>query len=56
VAQAEGVNSHQVFNWRPLYRDGGLRAPEERSMALLPVVVSAENMSGIAPQEEAGRQ
>lgn len=24
VAQAEGVNSHQVFQWRRAYRQGGL--------------------------------
>jgi transposase-like protein len=24
VAQAEGVNSHQVFQWRRAYRDGEL--------------------------------
>ena len=45
VAQAEGINSHQVFQWRRAYRSGGLGAPELRSTALLPVVVSAESAS-----------
>jgi len=42
VAQAEGVNSHQVFQWRRLYRQGGLQEPGARSRALLPVVVREE--------------
>jgi transposase len=40
VAQAEGVNSHQVFQWRRLYRQGGLQEPG--AGALLPVVVTEE--------------
>ncbi len=41
VAQAEGANSHQVFQWRRAYRDGGLVQAGERSTSLLPVVLSA---------------
>jgi transposase len=41
VAQAEGVNSHQVFDWRRAYRNGKLTAGEPESCKLLPVIVSA---------------
>jgi len=41
VAQAEGVNSHQVFQWRRAYRLGELADCVERSSALLPVVISS---------------
>ena len=41
MAQAEGVNSHQVFDWRRAYRNGKLAAKGQKSAALLPVVVSA---------------
>ena len=41
VAQAEGVNSHQVFQWRRAYRLGELADSAERSSALLPVVISS---------------
>ena len=40
VAQAEGVNSHQVFDWRRAYRNGKLAAGEQESCKLLPVIVS----------------
>jgi hypothetical protein len=40
VAQAEGVNAHQVFDWRRAYRKGRLGAKEQRCCALLPVVLS----------------
>jgi transposase len=39
VAQSEGVNSHQVFQWRRSYRQGGLVLPDPTSPCLLPVVV-----------------
>ena len=39
VAQAEGVNSHQVFQWRRAFKKGELIEPG--CSALLPVVVSA---------------
>jgi len=41
VAQAEGVNSHQVFQWRRAYRRGELADSGERASALLPVVISS---------------
>jgi transposase len=40
VAQAEGVNSHQVFQWRRAYRQGGLDETGSGSSALLPVVLA----------------
>jgi transposase len=43
VAQAEGVNSHQVFQWRKAYREGMLVDTASGSAALLPVVVSESN-------------
>jgi transposase len=42
VAQAEGVNSHQVFQWRRSYRQGGLGIPDPATSCLLPVVVQQE--------------
>ena len=41
VAQSEGVNSHQVFQWRRAYRRGELVDSEERTRALLPVVIAS---------------
>lgn len=41
VAQVEGVNAHQVFDWRRAYRKGRLGAKEHSRCALLPVVLSA---------------
>jgi transposase len=55
VALRHGVNSHQVFQWRKLYREGRLG---ERGMAgatLLPVRV-AEPSSAAAGAREAERQ
>lgn len=40
VAQAEGVNAHQVFDWRRAYREG--RLVEAGTGGLLPVVVGDE--------------
>lgn len=40
VAQAEGVNSHQVFQWRRAYRQGALEEAGSGSSALLPVVLA----------------
>jgi transposase len=40
VAQAEGVNSHQVFQWRRAYRQGTLGDPATEPVSLLPVVVA----------------
>ena len=41
VAQAEGVNSHQVFDWRRAYLKGKLEPKGQKSAALLPVVLSS---------------
>jgi transposase len=43
VAQAEGVNSHQVFQWRRAFKKGELIEPG--CSALLPVVVPAVHES-----------
>lgn len=39
IAQAEGVNANQIFQWRRAYRSGSLIPRSERSTALLPVVI-----------------
>ena len=53
IAQAEGVNANQVFQWRRAYRSGGLHVRGERSTALLPVVVPDQEESGTADPEPA---
>jgi transposase len=50
VAQSEGVNSHQVFQWRRSYREGGLVLPDPGAPRLLPVVVQQERPDGLAEQ------
>lgn len=45
VAQAEGVNSHQVFDWRRAYLKGKLELKGQKSAALLPVVLTAADAS-----------
>jgi transposase len=47
VAQAEGVNSHQVFQWRRSYRLGELVLPGSGTPSLLPVVVQQEGSDKI---------
>lgn len=44
VAQAEGVNSHQVFQWRRAYRQG-LLSDMDGTASLLPVVIAGEHRS-----------
>jgi transposase len=39
-AQAEAVNSHQIFDWRRAYLKGKLEPKGRKPAALLPVVVS----------------
>ena len=39
IAQAEGVNANQIFQWRRAYRSGSLIPRSGRSTALLPVVI-----------------
>ncbi len=46
IAQAEGVNANQVFQWRRAYRSGGLIVRGERSTALLPVVIQEREERG----------
>ena len=48
VAQAEGVNSHQVFDWRRAYLKGKLELKDRNSAALLPVVLSRTEASAVA--------
>jgi transposase len=50
VAQAEGVNSHQVFQWRRSYRQGGLALPDSGTPCLLPIVVQQERLGGLDEQ------
>lgn len=52
VAQAEGVNSHQVFQWRRAYREGGLDEIDSGSTSLLPVVVAESNKKSSERDEE----
>jgi len=53
VAQAEGVNSHQVFQWRRFYRGGKLVESGENASALLPVVLAATDSTEQAQREQA---
>ncbi len=53
VAQAEGVNSHQVFQWRRAYRAGKLVEFEGHASALLPVVLTATDSAAQAQREQA---
>ena len=43
VAQAEGVNSHQVFDWRRAYREG--RLVEVGTGGLVPVILGETDAS-----------
>ena len=47
VALAEGVNSHQVFDWRRAYLKGKLESKGQKSAALLPVVLSPAEASAV---------
>jgi transposase len=53
VAQAEGVNSHQVFQWRRAYRKGELTDAGERATALLPVVMTAASGDSLDERRQA---
>lgn len=55
VALAEGVNSHQVFDWRRAYCSGKLEMPGGRSTTLLPVILSATG-TGIVDIHRDGMQ
>jgi transposase len=52
VAQAEGVNSHQVFQWRRAYRKGELTDAGEHSAALLPVVMAAVSNDSVDDRQQ----
>ncbi len=52
VAQAEGVNSHQVFQWRRAYRAGKLVEFDKHPSALLPVVLAATDSAKRALREQ----
>jgi transposase len=52
VALAEGVNSHQVFQWRRAYRIGELTEAGEQASSLLPVIVSAAGSAGLVEQQQ----
>jgi transposase len=55
VAQAEGVNSHQVFQWRRAYKLGALSETSEQAPSLLPVIVATtEPPIHLEPHEEMG--
>jgi len=57
VAQAEGVNSHQVFQWRRSYRRGELIDCREQVSALLPVVLaSSDSEAALEPQKTLSRK
>jgi transposase-like protein len=56
VALAEGVNSHQVFQWRRAYRAGGLMAAGEQRSSLLPVIISATGSTGLVERQQAVTQ
>ncbi len=51
VAQAEGVNAHQVFDWRRAYREG--RLVEAGTGGLLPVVLGDEARTAVADPVQA---
>ena len=53
VALAEGVNSHQVFDWRRAYLQGKLEPKEQKPVALLPVVLSTGDTGAITPNTAA---
>jgi transposase len=55
VAQAEGVNANQVFQWRRAYRSGELEVTEQLSTALLPVVMTGDRSDRVEMREETPR-
>jgi transposase-like protein len=56
VALAEGVNSHQVFQWRRAYRIGELVEAGDQAPSLLPVIVSAAGSAGLVERQQAASQ
>ena len=47
VVRAEGVNSHQVFDWRRAYWKGKLDLKDRNCAALLRVVLSRTDASAV---------
>ena len=56
VAQAENVNSHQVFQWRRAYRAGELVEAGGHASSLLPVILSAASSAGLVERQQAVSQ
>jgi len=56
VAQAEAVNSHQIFDWRRAYLKGKLEPRQRKSTALLPVVLSPAATSAEAVEATAAEK
>lgn len=56
VALAEGVNSHQVFQWRRAYRVGELVEAGEQASSLLPVIVSTTNSADEVERRQIANQ
>jgi transposase len=56
MALAEGVNSHQVFQWRRAYRVGELVEAGEQASSLLPVIVLATGSGGLIERQQAVSQ
>lgn len=56
VAQAEGVNSHQVFQWRRAYRLGELVDSRERTSLLLPVTISSSEPEDLVAAQRAASE
>ena len=52
VAQAEGVNANQVFEWRRSYLAGKLSNGGEQGSSLLPVVVNRKDEVEVQRTEE----
>ena len=56
VALAEGVNSHQVFQWRRAYRSGELGPGYGSPATLLPVLLSSECATPAAVHDQEGQK
>jgi transposase len=56
VAQDEGVNSNQVFQWRRAHREGTLREADTRSPTLLPVLVQEHGTQSERSLDSSGTQ
>lgn len=56
VALAEGVNSHQVFQWRRSYRVGELVEPGKHASSLLPVIVSTTGSANLVERRQIASQ